>query len=63
MKKNRKAYYLNSCVSPTNRTEEYDFVNADGVGGIKGNIILNHKRFLIYTLNLNRLFNYLNMHN
>ena len=36
--KNRNASHLNSCVSPTNFTEEYEFVNAEGVGGIKGNI-------------------------
>ena len=49
--------------NPYDIPEEYDFVNAEGVGGIKGNIISNYKRFLIYTLNLNHLFNYLNMHN
>ena len=50
MKKNRKAYYLNSCVSPTNRTEEYDFVNAEGVGGIKGNKISNYILLIYFNL-------------
>ena len=36
VKKNRNASYINSCVSPTKFTEEYEFVNAEGVGGIKG---------------------------
>ena len=37
VRKNRDASYINSCLSPTNLTEEYDFVKAYGVGGIKGN--------------------------
>ena len=37
VRKNREASYINSCLSPTNFTEEYDFVKANGVGGIKGN--------------------------
>ena len=37
VRKNRRASYINSCLSPTNFTEEYDFVKANGVGGIKGN--------------------------
>ena len=37
VRKNRDASYINSCLSPTNFTEEYDFVKAAGVGGIKGN--------------------------
>ena len=37
VRKNRDASYINSCLSPTNFTEEYDFVKAHGVGGIKGN--------------------------
>ena len=37
VRKNRDASYINSCLSPTNFTQEYDFVKAYGVGGIKGN--------------------------
>ena len=37
IRKNRDASYINSCLSPTNFTEQYDFVKAYGVSGIKGN--------------------------
>ena len=46
VRKNRDASYINSCLSPTNFTEEYDFVKAYGVGGIKGNNANNFFRII-----------------